>query len=82
MIIPYDAISPEALDNLIKDYCLRDWGLNETNDPLSERASAVKRALETKQLVIVYSEYEESAYIKPVSELNMDTDAHADQSCE
>ena len=71
MIIPYEALSTDALNSLISDYCLRDWGLNETANPLEERAAQVRQALKTKHLVIVYSEYEESACIKPASDLNM-----------
>ncbi len=73
MIIPYEALSTEALNNLINDYCLRDWGLNETTSPLQEREAQVRQALKTKQLLVIYSEYEESAFIKPASELNMET---------
>lgn len=71
MIIPYEALSTDALNNLISEYCLRDWGLNETASPLEEREAHVRQALKTKQLLIVYSEYEESAFIKPASDLNM-----------
>jgi len=73
LIIPYEALSTEALNNLINDYCLRDWGLNETTSPLQEREAQVRQALKTKQLLVIYSEYEESAFIKPASELNMET---------
>lgn len=72
MIIPYAALSTDALENLIHDYCLRDWGLNETESPLRERHKQVLNALKNKQLVIVYSEHEESAHIKAASELNME----------
>ncbi len=72
MIIPFDALSDEALDSLISEYCLRDWGLNDTASPLSERQAAVRQALKTKQLVVVYSEYEESAFIKAAADLNME----------
>ena len=73
MIIPYDALSTEALNSLISEYCLRDWGLNETASPLEEREAQVRQALKTKQLLILYSEYEESAFIKPASELNIES---------
>jgi len=73
MIIPYDVLSADALENLIQDYCLRDWGLNESESPLHERHKQVLHALKTRQLVIVYSEHEESAHIKAASELNMET---------
>ena len=73
MIIPYDALSSDALESLIQDYCLRDWGLNESESPLNERRNQVLQALKNKQLLIVYSEHEESAHIKAASELNMET---------
>lgn len=73
MIIPYEALSTDALNSLISEYCLRDWGLNETANPLEEREAQVRQALKAKQLLIVYSEYEESACIKPASDLNMDS---------
>mgnify|MGYP000064824734 CR=1 FL=1 len=73
MIIPYEALSAEALTSLISEYCLRDWGLNETARPLEEREAQVRQALKTKQLLVVYSEYEESAFIKPAADLNMES---------
>ncbi len=73
MIIPYDALSTEALNSLVSEYCLRDWGLNETTSPLEEREAQVRQALKTKQLLVVYSEDEESAFIKPAADLNMET---------
>ena len=72
MIIPFEALSAEALDNLINEYCLRDWGLNDTPDPLAERAAKVRLALHNKELVIVFSEEDECAYIKAAADLNMD----------
>tara|TARA_R110002072_G_scaffold47597_3_gene130783 strand:- start:9473 stop:9694 length:222 start_codon:yes stop_codon:yes gene_type:complete len=73
VIIPYDALSTEALNSLVSEYCLRDWGLNETTSPLEEREAQVRQALKTKQLLVVYSEDEESAFIKPAADLNMET---------
>lgn len=73
MLIPYEALSTEALENLIKEYCLRDWGLNDTESPWLERKAQVMSALKNKQLVILYSEDEESAHIKSAAELNMET---------
>lgn len=72
MIIPYEALSTEALNSLVSEYCLRDWGLNETTNPLAEREAQVRQALKSKQLLIVFSEEEESAFIKPASDLNME----------
>jgi uncharacterized protein YheU (UPF0270 family) len=58
---------------LISEYCLRDWGLNETTSPLNERQAHVRQALITKHLVVVFSEDEESAFIKTAADLNMET---------
>jgi uncharacterized protein YheU (UPF0270 family) len=73
VIIPYDILSTEALNSLISEYCLRDWGLNETDSPLNERQAHVRQALKNKQLIVVYSEDEESAFIKAATDLNMET---------
>ncbi len=73
MIIPYQALSSDALNSLVSEYCLRDWGLNETTNPIEEREAQVLQALKTKQLLVVYSEEEECAYIKPAADLNMET---------
>jgi uncharacterized protein YheU (UPF0270 family) len=73
VIIPYDELSPEALNSLISEYCLRDWGLNEITSPLNERQAHVRQALITKHLVVVFSEDEESAFIKTAADLNMET---------
>lgn len=69
MLIPIEHLSPEALDNLIAEYCLRDWGLNETECPLSQRKDAVKKALVSGELVVLYSEAYESAQLIPASEI-------------
>ena len=61
MVIPYDQLSEEAINSLIDDYCMRDWGLNETEEPLESRRSQVKMALNSGKLVVLYSEYNQSA---------------------
>ncbi|MDX1451738.1 MAG: YheU family protein [Oleiphilaceae bacterium] len=63
MIIPQEYLSKDAIDNLIQEYCLRDWGLNESEAPLREREEAVRRALERGELVILYSELHETAQL-------------------
>jgi hypothetical protein len=63
VIIPVEQLSDEALDGLIKEFCLRDWGLNETEQPLAEREHYVKRALEKGELVVLFSELHESAQL-------------------
>lgn len=71
MIIPPDYLSPEALENLIQEYCLRDWGINETEAPLQERQDQVRRALTRGELVILYSELHETAQLVDRSQLTM-----------
>ncbi len=71
MIIPAEHLSEEALDNLIKEYCLRDWGLNEIEAPLSERQQTVKAALSKGALVVLYSEHHETAQLIAKDELKL-----------
>jgi uncharacterized protein YheU (UPF0270 family) len=73
MIIDPSLLSAEALDNLIKEYCLRDWGLNDVEAPLESRKEQVLLALRSKKLVIQYSESEESAHIVSSDSLGLNT---------
>ena len=72
MIIQAQELSQQALDNLITDYCLRDWGLNETEAPLHTRKLQVENALKQGSLVILFSEHEQSAHITSAADLMMD----------
>jgi len=72
MIIQANQISTQALDNLISEYCLRDWGLNDIESPLEARKQQVKTALDQGTLVILFSEHEECAHITSAAELNME----------
>jgi len=69
MIIPFKQLSDEAVENLIKEYCLRDWGLNEIEAPLEDRMIQVRRALHAEQLVVLYSEHFENARLVSQDEL-------------
>ena len=71
MIIPYETLSQEALSNLVKEYCWRDWGLNETEAPLDERHAMVLKAVKTGDLVVVYSEAFETANLVARTELEL-----------
>ncbi len=73
MIIPHDALSSEALDNLIKEYCLRDWGLNEVETPLNSRMDQVRHAIRNGKLVVLYSELHETAQLIAADDLQVDT---------
>lgn len=61
MIIPHEQLSEEALNNLIDEYCMRDWGLNETEEPLESRRRQVSQAIKAGHLVVLYSEFNQSA---------------------
>lgn len=63
MVIPYQSVSDDALEGLLKEYCQRAWGLNDVDSPEQARLSQAKQALQNGDLVLWYSEYEESAYL-------------------
>jgi hypothetical protein len=64
MIIPYDELAPETLDNLIEEFITRegtDYGMEEV--PLKDKVAQVKRQLHKGEAYIIYSEYSESCSI-------------------
>lgn len=63
MLIEWELLSPEALEGLVEEYCLRDWGLNDIESPLASRKDSVKKGLKSGVLLVQYSEEEESAHI-------------------
>lgn len=69
MLIPIEQLSSEALDNLIAEYCLRDWGLNETESPLEQRKLQVKQAIHAGELVVLYSEAFETAQLVAANQI-------------
>lgn len=71
MIIDPSYLSEEALDSLVKEYCLRDWGINDIEAPLESRKAQVQLALKQGKLVIQYSEEEQSAHIISADSLGM-----------
>lgn len=70
MIIPLHQLSEEALNNLIAEYCLRDWGLNDCESPLLSRQQQVKAALDNGQLLVLYSQHHESAQIIAAADIS------------
>ncbi|MFC1236907.1 YheU family protein [Vibrio sp. F74] len=65
MIIPWQEIDSETLDNLIKEFVLRegtDYGQNEAT--LDDKVSQVRSQLNTGEAVIVFSELHETVDIK------------------
>ncbi|MGC9423448.1 MULTISPECIES: YheU family protein [unclassified Vibrio] len=65
MIVPWQQIANETLENLIREFVLRegtDYG--ETEVSLQDKIEQVKHQLETGEAVIVYSELHETIDIK------------------
>jgi len=71
MIIPIEQLSAEILDNIIREFVLRegtDYGLDEVN--IEEKIQNVKQQLNNGDAVLVYSELHETVNIMPKSEFN------------
>ncbi|WP_261816508.1 YheU family protein [Vibrio gallicus] len=65
MIVPWQEISPETLESLVKEFVLRegtDYGDIEAS--LQDKVDQVVLQLKTGEAVIVYSELHESIDIK------------------
>lgn len=65
MIVPWQEISPETLENLVKEFVLRegtDYGNTEAS--LEDKIDQVLVRLKNGQAVIVYSELHETIDIK------------------
>lgn len=69
MIVPWQQLSQEAIDHLVKDYCLRDWGINDVEQPLEDRQSQVMQALKNGQLKVLFSEIDQSARLVSLDEI-------------
>ena len=66
MIIPWQDLSPDTLDNLIESFVLRegtDYGGHERS--LEQKVSDVKRQLKSGDVVLVWSELHETVNIMP-----------------
>lgn len=64
MIIPHDALSREALHNLIEEFVTREGTeYGETEIPLERKIEQVRRQLERGQAVIVFDSESQSANI-------------------
>ncbi|MEN3752747.1 YheU family protein [Mangrovibacter yixingensis] len=66
MIIPWQQIDPETLDNLIESFVLRegtDYGEQERS--LAQKVADVKRQLKQGDAVLVWSELHETVNIMP-----------------
>ena len=66
MIIPWQDLAPETLDNLIESFVLRegtDYGEQERS--LEQKVNDVKRQLKSGDVVLVWSELHERVNIMP-----------------
>jgi uncharacterized protein YheU (UPF0270 family) len=66
MIVPWQDIAPETLDNLIREFVLRegtDYGEQEVD--LATKVEQIKQQLQAGLVVVVYSELHESVDIQP-----------------
>ena len=66
MIIPWQELAPETLDNLIESFVLRegtDYGEHERS--LVDKVSDVKQQLKSGEAVLVWSELHETVNIMP-----------------
>ena len=66
MIVPFDALQKSTLENLIKEFVLRegtDYGQDEV--PLERKIQQVMSQLSSGKLVITYSEEYDSVSIQP-----------------
>ena len=66
MVIPWQDLSPETLDNLIESFVLRegtDYGEHERS--LEQKVNDVKRQLKSGDVVLVWSELHETVNIMP-----------------
>ncbi|MEH0667312.1 YheU family protein [Vibrio scophthalmi] len=65
MIIPWQQIAPDTLDNLIREFVLRegtDYGEEEIS--LEEKIAQIRQSLVSGEAVVVYSELHESVDIQ------------------
>lgn len=66
MIIPWQDLAPETLDNLIESFVLRegtDYGEQERT--LEQKVADIKRQLQNGDVLIVWSELHETVNVMP-----------------
>lgn len=71
MIIPWQQLEPETLNNLLESFVLRegtDYGQQEMN--FAEKTEQLRRQLQSGEAVLVWSELHESLNIMRRDEFN------------
>ncbi|MBP0049981.1 YheU family protein [Marinobacterium sp. AK62] len=70
MIVPWQALAPETLENLLQAFVTRDGtDYGEQEYSLDEKVQQVRRALERGDAVIVFSERSEQCNIVPADQV-------------
>lgn len=70
MIVPYEELSPEALDGLIEEFVTRDGtDTGYTRNTLEQNVDMVKRQLKRGDAVVVYDEKTQTANLVVKDEL-------------
>ncbi|KHS88870.1 YheU family protein [Pectobacterium brasiliense] len=71
MIIPWQQLDPETLDNIIESFVLRegtDYGEQERS--LAQKVEDIRGQLQSGEVVLVWSELHETLNIMPRNQLN------------
>ncbi|WP_206483224.1 YheU family protein [Thalassotalea sp. G2M2-11] len=71
MIIPYQSLTAETLNNIIEAFILRegtDYG--EYDVSLDDKITQIKQQLEQKKIVLVFSELHQTVNILPAEQFN------------
>ena len=66
MMIPWQDLAPETLDNLIESFVLRegtDYGEQERS--LEQKVADIRRQLQSGEVLVVWSELHETVNIMP-----------------
>lgn len=69
MIIPIEQLAPEILENILKDFVLREgteYGAEDIS--IEDKVAQVREQLISKTAVIVYSELHETINIMPIDQ--------------
>lgn len=79
MIIPWQQMDPETLQNVLESFVLRegtDYGEHERS--LSEKVEDIRRQLQVGEVVLIWSELHETLNIMPRTAFN-DTPWHGEE---
>ncbi|WP_286264542.1 YheU family protein [Thalassotalea atypica] len=73
MIIPIEQVAPEILENIIKEFVLREGTEYGAQDvAIADKIAQVKLQLQNGSAVLVYSELHETVNIMPKEHFNQD----------